>query len=134
MIGLIARDFDLFPLLNSLNLQRQYNNSFLSKLENYPVSSWTRAIISSCLSKKNQENKFVRVYQESLFSDSDTIYDPPEIDTIESFISYLKKAQSVLENFQITVQNHQPRQLIPISLRQLTKEYDPYREQNDTTD
>ncbi len=133
LIGLLARNFDFFPLANPSNIHREYNNILVLKLEGCSISSWTHAIINACLSGKNRENKFVRVYQDSLLYDSDTVYDPPEIDTLEKLISFLKKAQGVLEKFQITVQNHQPRQLIPISLKQLTSTYDPYTE-DDSTD
>lgn len=128
LIGLIARNFDFFPLANPSSIHREYSNILLFKLESCSISSWTHAIINACLSGKNRENKFLKVYQDSLIYDSDTVYDPPEIDTLEQLISFLTKAQDILEKFQITVQNHQPRQLIPISLRQLTSTYDPYIE------
>ena len=39
----------------------------------------------------------------------------------EKLHDYVKKAKEVLERNQITVQNHMPRQLIPVKLQQLTR-------------
>lgn len=50
---------------------------------------------------------------------NDTLLDPPTLRTLNDFYSGVLHAQRILEQRQITVLNHQPRQLIPISIGQL---------------
>ena len=53
--------------------------------------------------------------------DDDTTTDPPEIVDLETMANLLRKAQQVLEGYQITVHSHMPRQLTPLNLEQIQK-------------
>ena len=56
--------------------------------------------------------------------DDDTDLDPPEIASIQDFINNAVEAQKKLVKYQLTVQDHKARQLIPCSLIQLRKDCD----------
>lgn len=127
LIGLLLKDFKYPAIYNPIGMQKVWVSVLKAKLEYYPVSSRTLGIINGCLSKRNLETKFLTTYQRELIPDDDTIIDPPEIFTISDFIQNVEKAQKILESYQLTVQEHGPRQLIPVSLIQLTRDYNPYK-------
>jgi hypothetical protein len=52
--------------------------------------------------------------------DDDTTLDPPGIENLEQFQSCIRKARQVLEGYQMTLQQHVPRQLIPVKLEHFT--------------
>jgi hypothetical protein len=83
----------------------------------------TLAILESTLSFRNRETALFPLFP-SLFGNveaNDTLLDPPLIRTINDLDQSVALAQRVLEERQVTVLNHQPRQLIPASIGQLAK-------------
>ena len=136
LVGLLSRNFEIPPYSNHITGARRGINSFFIKVKDYPVSSRTLGIIQGCFSKKNRETRLLEGIQKftGFSPDDDTLYDPPEIFTLCDLIEHIKKAQSVLEKFQLTVQNHQPRQLVPLSLVQLTRKYNPYQDIEDSNE
>jgi hypothetical protein len=131
LLGLLRRDFELPPFWNPVGLERVWATMAKVLLSGHPVSSWTYGIIEACFSKRNLETRLIKVFQKEVFEREpadDTVYDPPVILTVQEFINQVKKAQVILGKYQLTVQEHQPRQLIPVSLIQLTREYNPYEE------
>jgi hypothetical protein len=85
-----------------------------------PVSSWTMAILETTLLSRPYETFFLELaYQPT--SDDDTTLDPPKISTIIQLKDCIKKSITVLAQNQITVQDHMPRQLIPVKIQQLTR-------------
>ena len=50
----------------------------------------------------------------------DTAIDPPRIPTLNDLVAKLEYAQAVLERYQLSTRGGRLRQMIPISLRQLT--------------
>jgi Reverse transcriptase (RNA-dependent DNA polymerase) len=125
LIGLITRNFDFPPFWNITDYQRDVS-LIRKKLGDSPVSSQTLTILDSCFSKKNRETRLLKSYQQVLRLDDDTQNDPPEIFTINDLIAHIKKAQDTLKLYQLTVQGHEPRQLIPVSLIKLSRSYNPY--------
>jgi len=121
--GLLCLDFELPFLWNLSNYRAFQRQGIAQRLQEIAISSYTHAILESCFSDRNRETKFLRNSQrmEKFKPDDDTLNDPPEIFTLESLSSHLSYAISILKNNQITVQDHAPRQLIPISLDQLAK-------------
>ena len=130
LLGLLIKSFKFLPFWNPIGLQRAWITLARRYLSDYPVSSRTSVIIASCFSKRNRETRLIKEFQKikDFRPDEDTIYDPPEIFTITSLINNVKSSQKILEKYQITVQEHQPRQLIPVSLIQLTRKNNPYEE------
>lgn len=128
LINLLAKNTDLPSKWNLLGLQQGWTELSRYKLKNLALSTFTRDIISACFSKRNVETKFNK-RMDLVFSfdfDEDTRYDPPQFIDIADFIKYVSLALNRLRNQQLSVSNHQPRQLTPISLIMLHGE--EYRE------
>ena len=129
LLGLLVKSFDLPPYWNPKGLQTTWLILARQKLEGIPISSWTSGVIEGCFSRRNRESRLLRVFQKHLLDvHDDTIMDPPEILCVKDFIENVNQSQRVLYSYQLTVQEHQPRQLVPVSLIQLTREYNPYEE------
>jgi len=129
--GLLRRDFSMPPFTNPLGFARIWAGLYRRSLAELSVSSRTLALIMGCFSVKNRETRFLRRFQDGLFDQppaDDTVYDPPDIFTIDDFLQTLDKAQSILKRYRLTVQNHQPRQLIPVNLAQETRTFDPWED------
>jgi len=99
-----------------------FSNLINERIEKVSISSRTYLILVSCFSSRNREtffwqNKKIKV---SDFNFSlDTKKDPPLIRSIEDFKKYLESAQKNLVDYQISVQDNLPRQLIPFNLEVL---------------
>lgn len=126
LIGLLTRNLELPTCWNIRGLQRFYIDRIKKKLLDISVSSKTLAIIEACFSDRNRETKKLRNIQYKECFYDDTTYDPPEIFKLVDLIKYIKESQNILEFYQISVQDNQPRQLVPISLEQLTRKNNPY--------
>lgn len=125
LLGLLTRSFDFPPYWNPRGMQRAWIQLSGARLKESPVSSRTNLIISSCFSKRNRETVYSKIYQSDLTKvDDDTDLDPPEIASIQDFINNAVEAQKKLVQYQLTVQDHKARQLIPCSLIQLRKDCD----------
>jgi hypothetical protein len=121
--GLIRRDFSLPAVWNIRGEERAVAGLIQHELEHLRISSITLAILEAALSFRNRETVLFPLFP-SLFGNveaNDTLLDPPLIRTINDFDQALVRAQSILEGRQVTVLNHQPRQLIPANIGQLAK-------------
>ncbi|WP_043023778.1 RNA-directed DNA polymerase [Fluviicola taffensis] len=128
LICLLSKNNDLPNRWNPLGHQQNWLSLAKVKLKNVPISSVTRDIIDGCFSKRNQETAMIR-YLETKKGHSfvdDTSLDPPYFVDIQAFIKYIDFSQLELEKQQLSVSNHQPRQLIPIHLKQMNR--DNYQE------
>ena len=125
LVGLITRNFDFSPFWNLANYQRNVSLIY-RKLVDVPVSAQTGIILKSCFSNRNRETRILKIYQKELSLYDDTQNDPDDIFTIMDLIKNIEKAQNILKHYQLTVQGHKPRQLIPVSLVQLSRNYNPY--------
>lgn len=84
---------------------------------------YTSDILSGCFSKRNIETLFqIRLEEETFRYDDDTEYDPPLVHNLQDLVSLLEFAQGKLKMQQLSVSNHQPRQLTPINLVKLKRE------------
>lgn len=119
LVCLLAKSYFLPSKWNPLGHQLTWTNLYREKLRDVPISSFTRNILDGCFSKKNKETKFQNTFQIELsfIPDDDTLNDPPDFFDISDFISYILKSKENLEMQQISVANHQPRQLTPINLK-----------------
>jgi hypothetical protein len=120
---LITKNFEL-PRTWFLNHQNITNvKYFRDKIKEAPISSLTYNIIEACFSARNREtsNWIPHLKFDDYYTDIDTSKDPIEIKDIDDFLKEVKKSQFILEKFQISVQQNLPRQLIPISLEQLSR-------------
>lgn len=123
LVCLLSKQIDLPSKWNPVGHQFIWLNLANKMLKNTPVSSYTRDIILGCFSKRNIETKRLVIDRASskfkFKAEDDFKNDPPRFVDIKDFIKYLKLSQEKLKNQQISVSEHQPRQLIPISLIQM---------------
>jgi len=122
LLGILRLSF-IFPCSWNPNGQaRLWSNNIGKILSRLPCSSWTLAILQSTILPRNRETFFLRFFGQNNFcKNDDTTFDPPEVNNLDSLNLLIKKSQSVLEKYRITVQEHKPRQLIPLSLDQIGK-------------
>ncbi|WP_054132849.1 RNA-directed DNA polymerase [Novosphingobium sp. AAP1] len=121
--GLLRRSFDLPAAWNIRGQERGLMEIVARDLEKLPISSFTLSILQSCLLPRNRETSLLALFP-SLFGTQhraaadDTEFDRP-IRSAQQLDRLLERAQSMLQLTQMTVLEHQPRQLIPVRLRQL---------------
>lgn len=121
--GMLRHSFTLPAAWNIRGQERSLLDIVASDLERLPISSFTLTILQSCLLPRNAETSLITVFP-SLFGNlaglaaDDTEFDTP-IATNEQLEDLLANAQRMLELSQMTVLEHEPRQLIPVRLRHL---------------
>ncbi len=122
LVCLLSKSLDLPSKINPIGHHFIWLEAMNLMLRKVAVSSYTRDLISGCFSKRNFETK--RLINNNVFNDqfaeNDFKKDPPKFVNLIDFIKYIKLSQEHLENLQISVSGNQPRQLIPISLIQMT--------------
>ena len=123
LICLLGKNYNLPANWNPIGHQNAWANLYRMKIKDVAISSYTRNIIDGCYSQKNKESRIIKpLLNEIDFEiDDDTAGDPPEFRDIKDFIEYIRICQKQLEIQQISVASHQPRQLTPISLKQLRR-------------
>lgn len=125
LISLLSHDTSFPWLWNASDLNIEWNMLLLSKLNNIPVSSYTMNILQACLWDKNRETTYwierKLVTINGYIKNDDSLNDPPIIDNIDDMIGYVSKAIRRLESYQLSLGVSKPRQLTPISLKQLSK-------------
>ncbi|RPI15525.1 MAG: RNA-directed DNA polymerase [Ignavibacteriae bacterium] len=130
LVCLLRLDFDLPYVWNKIGLQETNISIGKNLVSNYPISSYTFSIISSVLNLRNIDTIYVKSYQNDIirFTDvwDDSVIDMPPIYTIEELTKRLNTSINILERYQISVHNNLPRQLIPISLSQLSYYNNPF--------
>lgn len=121
LLGLLRRSFRWPALWNPVEDRRARSGLIRGLIRQSPCSSWTTAVIEGALLPRNRETTLLRLLQGSGLSNDDTTHDPPMFATLPELVVGLKRAQAILEAYQISVQNHQPRQMVPISLTQIAQ-------------
>ena len=123
LLGLLRKDFSWPAPWIACEMQLEFNQVTRSLIRQANASSWTTAILESCLLPRQIETLlFDMKLLSGYHGDDDTAHDPPRIFTLKKMRRYLDKAIEVLEGGQITVHNHQPRQLLPIRIEQISRE------------
>ncbi len=120
LLGLVTRSFDWPASWNTIGHARANASLIRSRMREAPFSSWSASIIEACLLPRPRETYILQTSLQEELSD-DTTLDPPKIYNMKSFLACINKAKNVLESYQITVQKHMPRQLIPVKMQQLTR-------------
>lgn len=132
---LLSRDFNLPAYWNSDGHRRAWLNLIYSKLKATHISSLTKQLLDSIFSKRNKETRLLNIFfpdleREYEFSE-DTLIDPPEITTLKELSKFIAASQKVLKSYRLNIQDNMPRQLIPVSLKQLTQQYQPYKDEEE---
>lgn len=122
LVCLLTKSTDLPVKWNSIGSQFVRSGAIMSKLNHEAISSFTRDIINGSFSKRNKETGMIRILETIKGNKivKDNALDPPYIPNINEFIKLTEYCLLQLEHQQLAVSNHQPRQLTPINLKQLT--------------
>ena len=123
LYGLLRCSFDLPTIWNGPGHSDLLSMLPKLLLQEITCSSWTLGILQGCLSSRANESRFIKRYQQVEAIDDDTLTDPIRFDN-QSLVSVaIKHAQAILEEYQMATLQYNARQLIPISIRQLTRDY-----------
>lgn len=122
LLGLLRRDVRLPTVWNPYGQRAMRANAARALIMRTPCSSWTAGILEACLMPKQRESQLFSLFPVQIGAD-DTQNDPPAIATLESLLGTIAHAQKVLQRYQISVQDHEPRQMVPVSLAQLTSRF-----------
>jgi hypothetical protein len=106
-------------------LERDTGSFVRAALEELPLSSHSHAIIEASLLPRNSETALIRTTPWAFFGANsmetinDTTADPPLIHDVSDLTRAVTAAQETLQERQISVLDHAPRQLIPTNVIQL---------------
>lgn len=133
--GLLLRNYDFPPLWNIHGHEPAWFGITRKILERMNCSSWTFAIIESCLSPRSWDNFTIAERQppanfdyEEGTPDNISITEPKEL------LHFINIALKVLERGQMSLVNHKPRQLVPLILEQITDNTEVEEIHEDDTD
>ena len=119
LLGLLRRSFEWPAAWNPSGHQQAWAGIARTLTSTVACSSWTAAIIEACVVLRVRETLlFPKLHDHTA---TDTRFDPPQIDTIRELRQAINRAAEVLKTYQLSALNHEPRQLVPISLKQLTR-------------
>lgn len=122
LLGLVRRGFNWPAAWRSPGLLAEAGWVTRTLIQEAQVSSWTTGILESCLLPRQRENVLLRLlFFGPAWWDDDTTNDPPPIFTLKRLARYVDKALNVLEQGQITVRDHLPRQLVPLRVEQVAR-------------
>lgn len=138
LLQLITHNTNLPWIWNSPDKSLIWENLFYKKVQNSPVSSFTLLILQGCFSSKNRETFLnSKLFNDLLKTDNtaktDTTYDVPAINDVYTLEKYIVKSQRIIESYQLSMEDSVPRQLIPISLIQLSNQNNPFEDSNNDT-
>jgi hypothetical protein len=133
LLQLITHNTDFPWVWNSTDKSLIWEGLIYTKIQNTALSSYTLLILQSCFSSKNRES----FYNAEMFKSfdnikGDTASDPPEINDTYTLRRYIAVSQKIIEKYQLSMEDNIPRQLIPISLLQLSKDNNPLEDFNIT--
>lgn len=120
LYGLLRHNFDLPALWNGPGHAEVLGMLPRLLLGAMTCSSWTLGVLQGCLLPRVTENLFLRGQSQIGYADDDTHRDPPVFLTAGEVGAALRKCQEVLEQYQLSTLHHSARQLIPVSILQLT--------------
>lgn len=124
---LLNRDFK-FPWIWRLNNNNVLYPKFIAPRGSHiAISSFTSAVISSCLSSRSRESFHMQyIYEEYQDISRDWDRDPPVIKDTISLVKALNVIESHLRCNIISIRNNQYRQLTPISMAEVTNSNNPF--------
>jgi hypothetical protein len=123
LYGLLKCSFDLPTIWNGPGHSDLLSMLPKLLLQEMTCSSWTLGILQGCLSSRANESRFIKRYQQVEAYDDDTLADPIRFDNLDDVSRAVSHAQRVLEGYQMATLQYNARQLIPIRIRQLTRDY-----------
>ena len=123
LVALLRRTFEWPSVWYAMSAQVTWAGLVRNLVGQSACSSWTAAILEGCLLPKQRESFLLSTNEFKEFrGDDDTTLDPPHIASRQRLLVYIRKALRILEQNQITVQGHMPRQLVPVRIEQMSNE------------
>lgn len=122
LYGLLRRDFEFPSIWNGFG-----HSDVLSLLPRLLItemtcSSWTLGVLLACLQPRAMENVFFLNWPFlGKPPHDDSVHDPLRLQSSEEVRRVIEKCQQELERNQLSTINHRARQLMPISIRQLSQ-------------
>ena len=124
MIQLFCRKTTFPWIWNLADRNLIWTKAVTKKLTFNAISSISQYIIQASLSSRNRETMLLKRLGINVTDDN---LDPVTIFSLEGLEQEIISALSILQKNQISVENNSPRQLIPISLVQLSKNSNPFK-------
>lgn len=124
MIQLFCRKTTFPWIWNLADRNLIWTKAVTKKLTFNAISSISQYIIQASLSSRNRETMLLKRLGINVTDDN---FDPVTIFSLEGLEKEITDALSILKKNQISVENNSPRQLIPISLVQLSKNSNPFK-------
>jgi len=121
LLGLLRREFSWPGLWNRNDQRLAYAYLTRSLVETLPCSSMTMAAVEGCLLPRSSETVLLADPIKETQIDADTVADPPVFPDLRSLSEFLSASLKVLEEHQLTGHGRRPCQLVPMSIRQLTR-------------
>ncbi|WP_153002749.1 RNA-directed DNA polymerase [Sphingomonas endophytica] len=118
--GLFRRDFALPSPWNIRGQERAVLRRLYADLESLPISSDSARFLRACLTPRGVENADPEVLSMIEQVADDTEFEL-RFETLADVRDELGRIVSVLESQQVTVMDHQPRQLVPVRLAEAAK-------------
>lgn len=126
LLQLVTHETDFPWVWNSTDKSLVMENLYYKRTQEMPISSYTLLILQGCFSSKNREIFFWAKEQEFVNAKSDVTKEIPPIHDVYTLNKYIIKAQTIIEGYQLSMEDNAPRQLLPISLEQLSVQNNPF--------
>lgn len=123
LYGLLKCSFDLPAIWNGFGHTTLLPILPKILLNEMTCSSWTLGILQGCLSSRASENKFIKRFSNPITKDDDMVKDPLIFVNCKDILKAILIAQATLEDNQMATFQYNARQLVPISLKQLTMDF-----------
>lgn len=121
--GILRQSFVLPAAWNIRGQEQSLIELVAHDIERLPISSFTISILRACLLPRSRETsmltQFPMLFGNSKMQSADDTEFDQHIDSPDTLLVQIKQAQDVLQKSQMTVLEHEPRQLIPVRLRQM---------------
>ncbi|MFI3163662.1 MAG: RNA-directed DNA polymerase [Bacillota bacterium] len=117
-----------FPeVCNSLNSSRLVSFAYLSNIDSWQISSWTKAIILGCLSTNDKDAKFASEFLQAVNNDrAETLKGPIIFYSLDDIIECIDATIDLLHKYQYNLRN-EVRQLVPVRFEQFNKTQNPFK-------
>lgn len=128
LLQLIIHRTALPWIWNSTDKSLIWENLCYRIIQESSVSSYTLLILQGCFSSENRE--WFSLVREKSDIKRDHSKEIPSIYDVNTLKKYIIKAQDNIKRYQLSMENNAPRQLIPISLEQLSVLNNPFESSN----
>lgn len=128
LLVLLRGSMDFTPMFARRSKYDRNYQTLLNLLDGLPFSSYTHAILLGAFNEDRFERRKHHALLQSSTGRTEERTDAPiVIENMDDFKREILGSIHTLEQYQLSLQNQTPRQLIPISLVNLTHQFNPYQ-------